>query len=152
MIVPSINWLDFILKKYIGYALLLLIAFVFGFPFNPKHSATNYIERFDLPIIAYPISIFVLFVLFVLMIISFSKFPRNVKKREIVIDSDKLSFGGKSINLSKLQYELRFKSNDKVDGKQIWDFIIRKPVKKSHTVILSFDEKVIFESFLKGDN
>lgn len=150
MIIPSINWVDYILKKYNRYALVALFAIVIGFPLNPKNSSTNFIERLNLPSIAYPISIFVIFLLLILVVLSIVRFPKNVKKQEIVIDSDKLSFGGKSINLSKLEYELSFKSNDKIEGKQIWDFRILIPMKKSHTLLLSFDEKEVFENLLKG--
>lgn|GEM_PF-6582989 len=86
----------------------------------------------------------------ILIIISFGLFPKNVRKHEIEIDRDKVKFGDKSINLDDIEYKLSFKSNDKIEGKQIWDFRISKPMKKSHTLLLSFDEKVIFENFLKG--
>ncbi|ADR21907.1 hypothetical protein MATR_04590 [Marivirga tractuosa] len=152
MIVTSINWSEYSLKKYNRYALIVLFAIALGFPLNPKNSSTNFIERLNLPSIAYPISIFVIFLLLLLVVLSIVRFPKNVKKHKIEIDSDKFSFGEESIYLGNIEYELSFKSNDKIEGKQIWDFTILKPMKKSHTLLLSFDEKEVFENLLKGDN
>lgn len=93
-----------------------------------------------------------IFLLLLLVVLSIVRFPKNMKKHKIEIDSDKFSFGEESINLGNIEYELSFKSNDKIEGKQIWDFTILKPMKKSHTLLLSFDEKEVFENLLKGDN
>lgn len=150
MILSSINWSEYIFKKYVRYAFILFFVIALGFPLNPKNSSINFIERFDLPSIAYPISILVIFLLLLLVVLSIVRFPKNVRKHKIEVDSDKLNFGDESINLNSIEYELHFKSNDKVDGNQIWAFIIKKPVKKSHVLLLSFDEKATLEGVLKN--
>ena len=149
MEIETINWRQYLIKKYARYLYLFLFILSICFPFIPPHSSANLIDNFHLPDSFYPIAYVSAFVFFILLISKFS--TPKLKISSLTIDKAKktLSYSNsESFKLAGIEYELTMRNLDEIHGRMIWQMEIKKPIHRTFNLLLDTDDRIELEQLL----